>query len=64
MEIQPNINRALLLQAGIDDEKMCELSLAETGLTHKKGAEILALDFDSVWSKYGGLPYPYKINSI
>lgn len=46
--------------SGIDDEKMCHLSLAETHLNQKKGAEILAPDFDSVWAKYGGAPYSYK----
>uniref|UniRef100_A0A915CRN2 Myosin VI cargo binding domain-containing protein n=1 Tax=Ditylenchus dipsaci TaxID=166011 RepID=A0A915CRN2_9BILA len=48
---------ALLLLAGRDDEKMCELSLEETRLTHKKGAEILAVDFETLWSRHSGLPY-------
>ena len=34
--------------------KMCELSLEETGLTRKRGAEILANEFENEWSKNGG----------
>jgi myosin-6 len=33
---------------------MCELSLDETGLTSKKGAEILEKDFEEEWFKHGG----------
>ncbi len=33
---------------GCDDMKMCELSLEETGLTRKRGAEILDNDFEQV----------------
>jgi hypothetical protein len=33
---------------------MCELSLDETGLTRKKGAEILGKDFEGEWQKHGG----------
>lgn len=36
---------------------MCELSLDETGLTRKRGAEILENDFNKEWEKYGGKPY-------
>ncbi len=36
---------------------MCELSLDETGLTTKKGAEILEKDFEQEWIKYGGRDY-------
>jgi len=39
---------------GIDDMNMCELSLDETGLISKKGAEILEKDFEQEWIKYGG----------
>ena len=42
---------------GIDDMEMCELRLEETGLTHKKGAEITKEQFEEAWSKYGGKPY-------
>ena len=35
--------------------KMCELSLEETGLTRKRGAEILASEFDAEWGKNGGM---------
>lgn len=34
--------------------KMCELSLEETGLTRKRGAEILANEFESEWGKNAG----------
>ena len=34
--------------------KMCELSLEETGLTRKRGAEILATEFENEWAKNGG----------
>lgn len=37
--------------------QMCELSLEETGLNRKKGAEILEHDFDKEWLKHGGKPY-------
>ena len=36
---------------------MCELSLEETGLTSKKGAEILENDFEQEWLKHGGREY-------
>lgn len=35
--------------------KMCELSLDETGLTRKRGAEILEQQFEEEWAKYGGI---------
>ena len=33
---------------------MCELSLTQTGLTSRKGAEIFPNGFDDVWKKCGG----------
>lgn len=48
---------AVLLLAGLDDMHMCELSLEETGLTTKQGAEILESEFESVWNKNGGRRY-------
>ena len=36
---------------------MCELSLEETRLTSKRGAEILAQEFEAEWIKNGGQPY-------
>ena len=33
---------------------MCELSIDETGLLSKKGAEILEKDFEQEWNKYHG----------
>jgi myosin-6 len=48
---------AVLLLAGLDDMHMCELSLEETGLTMKQGAEILEAEFEAVWNKSGGAKY-------
>lgn len=42
---------------GVDDMQMCELSLDETGLTRKRGAEILEYEFNREWERYGGKPY-------
>ena len=47
----------ILLVAGRDDMHMCELNLDETGLTRKRGAEILESEFDREWKKNGGLEY-------
>ena len=35
---------------GKDDLQICELSLTATGLTRKKGAEILPREFDEVYN--------------
>ena len=43
--------------AGRDDMQMCELSLDETGLTRKRGAEILEHEFDKEWASHGGKQY-------
>lgn len=48
-------NHNYLISEGVDDMKMCELSLEETGLTRKRGAEILESQFEEEWVKYGGL---------
>ncbi|KAJ8921386.1 hypothetical protein NQ315_003002 [Exocentrus adspersus] len=40
-----------------DDMQMCELSLEETGLTRKRGAEILESEFNREWEKNGGAQY-------
>lgn len=37
--------------------QMCELKLNETGLTRKRGAEILDYEFEREWSKHGGELY-------
>lgn len=37
--------------------QMCELSLEETGLTRKRGAEILESEFVKEWQKHGGSIY-------
>jgi myosin-6 len=36
---------------------MCELRLEETGLTRKRGAEILEQEYEREWAKHGGVPY-------
>ncbi|CAF3308813.1 unnamed protein product [Rotaria socialis] len=59
MEIHPN-KKPVLLVSGIDDMNMCELSLDETGLPAKKGAEILENDFEQEWLKNGGREYLKK----
>ncbi|XP_044756073.1 myosin heavy chain 95F isoform X3 [Coccinella septempunctata] len=56
MELHPEKVPVLLI-AGKDDMQMCELSLEETGLTRKRGAEILESEFEKEWSKNGGKPY-------
>lgn len=47
----------IAFHSGIDDMQMCELSLDETGLTRKRGAEVLEHEFNREWEKYGGKPY-------
>merc|ERR1719412_591525 len=47
----------ILLVAGRDDMHMCELSLEETGLTRKRGAEILDTEFEREWRANGGESY-------
>eukprot|EP01137_Pigoraptor_chileana_P012033 Opistho-2@63822 len=56
LEVHPD-RPPVLLVAGKDDMEMCELSLEETGLTRKKGAEITQPEFDDDWVKAGGAPY-------
>ncbi len=54
MEILPD-KPAVLLKAGCDDDgQMCELTLSETGLTRKRGAEIREHEFELEWQKQGG----------
>ena len=47
----------ICIYIGVDDMDMCELSLDQTGLARKKGAEILAESFDSEWNSQGGQRY-------
>lgn len=56
MELHPD-KTPVLLQAGVDDMQMCELSLEETGLTRKRGAEILEHEFEREWVRHAGPPY-------
>ncbi|XP_054709607.1 unconventional myosin-VI-like [Uloborus diversus] len=53
LELHPD-KPPIHLIAGKDDMQMCELSLDETGLTQKRGAEILEEEFNAVWIKHGG----------
>jgi len=54
MEVYPD-KTPILMVAGVDDMQMCEMKIEETGLTKKKGAEILENEFDDEWNKNGGL---------
>ena len=56
MEILPD-QKPILLVAGKDDMRMCELSLTETRLSSKRGAEILENEFEKVWQANGGRSY-------
>ncbi|XP_076874286.1 myosin VIa [Brachyhypopomus gauderio] len=56
MELHPD-KHPILLVAGKDDMEMCELSLEETGLTRKRGAEILPRQFEEIWERCGGVQY-------
>lgn len=56
LEVHPE-KPAMLLVAGQDDMQMCELSLEETGLTRKRGAEILENEFNKEWERNGGKAY-------
>ncbi|XP_077972837.1 unconventional myosin-VI-like isoform X3 [Styela clava] len=56
MELHPD-TLPLLLVAGKDDIRICELTLEETGLARKKGAEILQHEFEQVWASSGGREY-------
>merc|ERR1712183_412854 len=59
MELHPG-KPALLLVAGKDDMQLCELSLQATGLTHKKGAEILPDVFEQAWNANNGKRFLYE----
>lgn len=50
-------NRVVTVLLGKDDMEMCELSLEETGLTRKRGAEILPRQFEEIWERCGGIQY-------
>ncbi|XP_035227627.1 myosin heavy chain 95F-like [Stegodyphus dumicola] len=59
MELHPD-KPPIQLVAGKDDMQMCELSLDETGLAQKRGAEILEEEFNTVWQKHGGTPFVHN----
>ena len=53
LEMHPNgVN--VVLVAGTDDLDMCELSLDETGLTRKRGAEITNANSNTTGKNAGG----------
>ena len=54
----------ILLIAGVDDMQLCELSLEETGLTRKRGAEILEHEFNREWERHGGKFVIYFCNIL
>ncbi|XP_046874270.1 unconventional myosin-VI-like [Hypomesus transpacificus] len=56
MELHPD-KQPVVLVAGKDDMEMCELSLEETGLTRKRGAEILPRQFEEIWERCDGIQY-------
>jgi len=56
LELHPD-REPILLIAGQHDIEMCELSLRETRLTSKRGAEILPQEFEEEWTKHGGKAY-------
>ena len=64
LAFKAEFNHNLLLLLGQDDMQMCELSLDETGLTRKRGAEILEIEFQREWDKFGGKPYQRPADRI
>nr|XP_040055938.1 myosin VIb isoform X3 [Gasterosteus aculeatus aculeatus] len=59
MELHPE-KQPIVLVAGKDDMEMCELSLEETGLTRKRGAEVLPRQFEEIWERCDGIQYLKK----
>ncbi|GMR53526.1 hypothetical protein PMAYCL1PPCAC_23721, partial [Pristionchus mayeri] len=57
MEMRP-AQKPLLLTAGKDDGKMMHMSMEQSGLTRRKGAEIKGEEFETVWCHLGGEPLP------
>ncbi|CAM9149282.1 unnamed protein product, partial [Lampetra fluviatilis] len=53
LELHPG-KQPVLLVAGQDDERMCELRLEDTGLQRRRGAQILARRFEEAWQLSGG----------
>jgi len=57
------VNVNLASDAGVDDMRMCEISLPDTGLTTKQGAEILEQEFETVWSRCSGDQYLQQVKT-
>ncbi len=43
----------ILFFLGTDDMQMCDLKLSETGLSRRRGAEILEYEFEKEWTRWG-----------
>lgn len=43
--------------------KMCEMTLDQTGLTRKQGAEITEHEFDAEWGRHGGTMYLQSVRN-
>jgi myosin-6 len=54
----------LFLYLPQDDMQMCEMGLEATGLTRKRGAEILESEFEKEWQKHGGAPYTRSVATL
>jgi myosin-6 len=66
MEIHADREPVLLVAgAGSRDQdlQMCQLSLDDTGLAGKRGAEILGREFEAKWKACGGKPYVHAENN-
>jgi len=57
------VNVKVFADAGIDDMRMCEISLPDTGLTTKQGAEILADEFEQMWARCNGDQYLQQVKT-
>jgi tetratricopeptide (TPR) repeat protein len=61
--VQPGKDPKLLVAGQPGDDAMGKLDLDKTGLTKKRGAEILSREFQVVWSKHGGVPLAVRQDS-
>jgi len=43
--------------------RMCEISLPDSGLVTKQGAEILEREFEQMWERSGGAQYLQQVKS-
>jgi len=61
--IEVEVDVKLCTDAGIDDMTMCEISLPDTGMTTKEGAEILEHEFEQVWARCHGDQYLQQVKT-